>query len=61
MIKVWDFRTGEQRRTIGGFGKEVTSIQFLGVGDHVVISAGDNKVQTRNSTNAWQVQREIAC
>ena len=30
VIKIWDFRTGDQKRTIAGFGKEVTAVKFVG-------------------------------
>ena len=49
-IKVWNFLTGEQVKSIGGFGKEVTSIQYVGIGDYVLVGAGDNKVSTKNTT-----------
>lgn len=49
VIKVWSFDTGEQQRTIQGFNKEVTSVQFVGVTDNFVISAGDKQVGTRNT------------
>ncbi len=50
-IKVWDVRTGDQQRTIQGFGKEVTSIRFVADSDNVVASSGDKTVQVKNSAN----------
>ena len=49
VIKVWSFDTGEQQRTIQGFNKEVTAVQFVGVTDNFVVSAGDKQVGTRNT------------
>jgi WD40 repeat protein len=49
VIKIWNFLTGEQIRTIAGFNKEVTSIQFLGVTDSMVVCAGDKTVITKTS------------
>ena len=46
MIKVWDFVTGERKKTIEGFGKEVTSISFIGITDQALASSGDDQVLT---------------
>ena len=45
MLKVWDFVSGERKKTIEGFSKEVTSVSFLGHTDQVVASSGDNQVR----------------
>lgn len=45
VVKIWDFLTGERRKNIEGFAKEVTSIQFVGVTDQALTSAGDNRVR----------------
>ena len=45
VVKVWDFPGGERRKNIEGYGKEVTSIQFIGVTDQALTSAGDSKVR----------------
>ncbi len=44
VAKVWDATTGERRKNIEGFGKEVTAARFVGVGDEIVLSAGDGQV-----------------
>jgi WD40 repeat protein len=44
-IKVWDVDAGAQRKTIQGFDKEVTSVQFVGDTDQVLATAGDGKVR----------------
>ena len=46
VIKVWDFVTGERKKTIEGFGKEVTSISFIGVTDQTLAASGDDQIQT---------------
>ena len=46
VIKVWDFVTGERKKTIEGFGKEVTSISFIGITDQTLASSGDDQIQT---------------
>jgi len=43
--KVWDFLTGERKKTIEGFAKEVTSINFIGITDHALATSGDSKVR----------------
>ena len=45
VVKVWDFLSGERRKNIEGFAKEVTSIQFVGVTDQALASAGDSRVR----------------
>ena len=46
VIKVWDFVTGERKKTIEGFGKEVTSISFIGITDQTLASSGDDQIRT---------------
>ena len=50
VIKVWDFVTGERKKTIEGFGKEVTSISFIGNTDQTLASSGDEQVRTVSDT-----------
>jgi len=45
VVKVWDFTTGERKKNIDGFGKEATSIGFVGFSDQAVVSAGDTQVK----------------
>jgi WD40 repeat protein len=49
VIKVWDFTTGDQRRTTPAFGKEVTSLAFVGATGKVVASSGDKTVRLVNT------------
>jgi WD40 repeat protein len=48
-IKVWDTETGEQKRTIQGLSKEVTSITFVADTSRAIVSAGDNTVRLYNT------------
>lgn len=48
-VKVWDFRTGELTKTIQGFNKEVTSVEFMGSSDNMMCSSGDKKVTAKNT------------
>jgi WD40 repeat protein len=59
VIKVWDFTTGDQRRTTGPFGKEVTSLAFVGVTPQVLAAAGDKAVRLVN-TDDGKIQRTYA-
>jgi len=54
VVKVWDFVTGDQLRTIQGFGKEVTSINFVGSTSLALVSSGDKTVRLYNVDNAQQ-------
>jgi WD40 repeat protein len=51
VIKVWDFITGDQRRTTQPFGKEVTSIEFVGATPRVFVASGDKTVRLVNTDN----------
>jgi len=44
-VKIWNLLNGEQKKSFGGFKKEVTSVHFLGIGTQVLVSAGDNVVK----------------
>src|SRR5258706_1940673 len=48
VIKVWDFVTGERKKTIEGFAKEVTSVSFVGITDQTLASSGDDQVRMVN-------------
>jgi WD40 repeat protein len=57
VIKIWDFRTGDQKRTIQGFkGNDRDSGLSLGDGSErfptIISSSGDKSVYTRNSDKA---------
>jgi WD40 repeat protein len=51
VIKVWDVLTGDQRRTTPPFGKEVTSLAFVGATPKVFATSGDKTVRLMNSDN----------
>ena len=48
--------TGDQQRTISGFTKEVTSIQFAGLSTNVVASCGDKNVHIKRADNGGNVR-----
>src|SRR5580765_7031892 len=52
MVKVWDPITGEKRKNIEGWGKEVTSIGFVGDTDQIMASCGDGRVRITKSDGA---------
>ena len=45
LVKTWNFTTGERLKNIEGFGKEVTSVSFVGVSDQLLASAGDGQLK----------------
>lgn len=45
-VRFWDIEKGEQLKQSAKFGKEVTSVRYLGVGNSLVISTGDAIVRT---------------
>ena len=56
VVKIWDFRTGDQKRTISGFSKEVTSISYVGDSINVVGSCGDKNVHIKRADNGGNVR-----
>ena len=56
VVKIWDFRTGDQKRTISGFSKEVTSISYVGDSTNVVSSCGDKNVHIKRADNGGNVR-----
>lgn len=53
-VKVWDSRTGEQQKTITGYGKQVTSLAYVGLSDQIVSSGGDKLVRLHTATSGKQ-------
>ena len=49
-IKIWEFPSGDQKRTIGGFGKEVTSLDFQGLTENIVVTDGNSAVTTKTAS-----------
>ena len=47
----WNFLTGDQKRTIPGFGKEVTAVRFVADTPNVVASCGDHGVYLKQADN----------
>ncbi|HTN75086.1 MAG TPA: hypothetical protein VL096_07560, partial [Pirellulaceae bacterium] len=56
IVKRWNFLTGDQLRTIQGFGKEVTAITFAGDDNGVVASSGDKTVRMKNADNGGDMR-----
>lgn len=44
-LRFWDAETGERKKVVPGFEKEVTSVNFVGDTDQVLVTAGDGKVK----------------
>jgi WD40 repeat protein len=44
-VKIWDVATGDRKKSIEGCEKEVTAVRFIGIGDKLLSSSGDNKVR----------------
>jgi WD40 repeat protein len=59
VIKIWDFITGDQRRTTAPFGKEITSINFVAATPRVFVCSGDKTVRLLNTDNGG-VERSFA-
>jgi len=59
VIKVWDFITGDQRRTTQPFGKEVTSLGFVGATPKAFVTSGDKTVRLVN-TDDGKMERTYA-
>jgi WD40 repeat protein len=45
VVKVWDWTTGDRRKNVDGWDKEVTGIRYLGAADQIATSAGDTKLR----------------
>jgi len=44
-IKTWNVVNGDRVGKAGGFKKELTSIHYIGYGDNVLVTAGDNRAK----------------
>ena len=51
VLKVWDFGTGEQLRTLQAVGKQVTSVRWIAGKPEVVGASGDTQVRIWNPDN----------
>ncbi|MGV3756405.1 MAG: WD40 repeat domain-containing protein, partial [Verrucomicrobiota bacterium] len=45
VVKIWDVTTGERKRNIEGYGREVTSILTLANAGQWLTTTGDNRVR----------------
>jgi WD40 repeat protein len=45
MVKVWDATTGDRKKNIEGYDKEVTAVHFVGATANLLTSSGDSKVR----------------
>ena len=52
LVKIWDMITGDRKKNIDGWDKEVTSLQFIGATDQILTSAGDNRVRLVRDSGA---------
>lgn len=50
-VKVWDVAAGTQLRTIAGFGKEITSIRYLGQTQQILTCGVDKIVRLHDASN----------
>jgi WD40 repeat protein len=44
-IKLWDFASGEQKKTIAGAAREITAFQFLDGPAEALAASGDNQLR----------------
>jgi WD40 repeat protein len=44
-IKIWDFASGEQKKTITGVSREITALQFLDSRAEALAASGDNQLR----------------
>lgn len=49
-VKVWDVLTGDQRTSIGGWKRDVTSVKFVSTSDVMLTAAGDPQVSLHDTT-----------
>ncbi len=59
VVKIWDFITGDQLRTVEGFTKEITSLGFVAATPRVFASSGDKTVRLINGDNG-AIERSFA-
>ncbi|MSR65830.1 MAG: hypothetical protein EXS24_00455 [Pedosphaera sp.] len=59
-IKSWNMVTGERGPKTGGFGKEITSIQFIGLTDSAIVTGADSQIKLVKAGTALQTVRNYA-
>ncbi len=55
-IKVWNFVTGEQERSVAEYKKEVTSIAYVGIGSTLLTSSGDQNIRLYNADDLKSIR-----
>jgi WD40 repeat protein len=45
IVNVWDMESGERKKKIIGWNKEVTALQYIGATSNIVASSGDNQIR----------------
>ncbi len=55
-VKVWDVFSGQQQRTITGFGKEVTAIHYVGQTHQIVTASADRITRLHDASNGKLVR-----
>lgn len=55
-VKVWDTESGQSLRTIAGFGKEVTSISFVGRTNQIFTSSADQQSRLHDASNGGLIR-----
>ncbi|MCA9192868.1 MAG: hypothetical protein KDB03_13925 [Planctomycetales bacterium] len=55
-LKIWKAMTGEQQRTITGFNKEVTAVQFVGSTSQLVAVSADASARLVNADDGKVVR-----
>jgi len=63
VIKTWDAISGDRKQNIGGWGKEVTSIAYIGDTDQIIATSGDGRVriikEAGQDVRAWTVSPDF--
>ena len=59
-IKSWNMVTGERGPKTGGFSKEITSIQFVGLTDSAIVTGADSQVKLIKAGTALSTVRTYA-
>ena len=55
-IKVWEFASGVQQRTIPVGKKEVTAVRFVGSGEELLAASGEPSLKLYNAASAAVVR-----
>ena len=55
-VKIWEIETGEQRRTLSGFGKEITAVKFIAASNQVLTTCADGQARLYDTSNGKNVR-----